>query len=225
MLMGLFTGVQVGDAMDGHKRASVYFRVMCVNPYPKPSELRQAFMEARRDVSVTAVSNWFDLNRGQIIARFRDRRSALVRFVKLAIASELKVGRAPDVGDEGMDQWRQHCAEAWKRAKADARKSGLYYPKFVTTLLMQHAESSDPYVEHMDPFIVGDIEQEPAHLSESLVGMEAYWLLIIAVGFETVCIQEQGTMQCSKSIVNSGSLSAAKLIVQAQRKAYRINPQ
>ena len=72
LLQGLFTGAQIGDALDGHKRASVYFRILCVTPYPKPSEVRQAFLEARNDVSVDAVKNWFDLNRVQILARFRD---------------------------------------------------------------------------------------------------------------------------------------------------------
>ena len=92
LLQGLFTGAQYGDAMDGHKRASIYFRIICLNPYPKPSEIRQAFLEARNDVTEDAVNNWFDMNRVQLLTRFRDRRSALVRHVKLAVGVKLKVG-------------------------------------------------------------------------------------------------------------------------------------
>jgi hypothetical protein len=106
LLQGLFTGEKIGDAMDGHNRVSIYFRILIV--YPKPSEIKQAFLEARNDISLDGVKNWFDLNRSQILTRFRDRRSALVRFVKVAVAMELKIGKPPEDGGEGtMAQWKQ----------------------------------------------------------------------------------------------------------------------
>jgi hypothetical protein len=223
LLGGLFTGTQIGDSMDGQKRASVYFRILTVQPYPKPSELKQAFLEARRDVTTEAVIRWFDVNRVQILARFRDRRSALVRHVKLVVATELKVGRPPEEGEKTtMDEWRHQCTVAWLAAKDEARSRGLFYPEFVTTLLMNHAETADPYVTHVKPFVLPvEVEQgeEPAspHQYESLEGMEAYWLIIIAVSFERTCVDEHSNVQCSKGTVNSTSLGAARAIVCAQR--------
>jgi hypothetical protein len=226
LLQGLFTGAQVGDAMDGHKRASVYFRILTLNPYPKPSEIRLAFLDARNDVTVDAVNNWFDLNRVQILGRFRDRRSALVRYVKLAVAIELKVGKPPEEGGEGsLAQWKERCIDAWKSAKTVAKQNGLLYPEFVTKLLLHHAESADPYIDHPDPFIfvpeIADDATAAVHPYLSLGILEAYCLMIIALSFEAVLVQDPNAVQCSKHSINSASLFSARLIVKKQRETYR----
>ncbi len=59
---------------------------------------------------------------------------------------------------------------------------------------------------------------EPSYVT--LEGMEAYWLLIIAVSFEALCVQDNSSMQCSKQSITDGHLIAAREIVKSQRAAY-----
>ena len=153
------------------------------------------------------------------------RRSALVRHVKLAVASELKVGKAPEEGGEGtMAEWRERCVASWYSAKVEAKAKGLLYPEFVTKLLMHHAESADPYVDHLDPFVVSENDNDnsdAAHLYASLEVMEAYWLLIIALSFEALLVQDPSAGQCSKNSITDAHIVVSRMVVRKQRQSYQ----
>ncbi len=106
-----------------------------------------------------------------------------------------------------------------------AKQNGLLYPEFVTKLLLHHAESADPYIDRPDPFtFVPEIAADATaavHPYLSLEFMEAYWLMIIALSFEAVLVQDPNAVQCSKHSINSASLFSARLIVKKQRQTYR----
>ena len=220
VLQGLFNGNMFGDVRDGQKRACVYFRQICKNPYPKETEIGSLFRESREDVSMVAVTNWLESNSRELMANYRNRRSGLIRFIKEAISMSLGVGRIPmeNGSPNVIQEWKLVVSAAWLAAKEAAKIEGLIYPRIVSHFIAEHAKASDPYTTYSSGHCPLDLDNELWW--SNLITLEAFALNIISVCFgkRTAGLN----IECSQKNLGGALLKETVSVVLHQRSLYEL---
>jgi hypothetical protein len=220
VLQGLFNGNMFGDVRDGQKRACVYFRQICKNPYPLETEIGSLFRECREDVSLIAVSNWLESNSKELMANYRNRRSGLIRFIKEAISMSLGVGRIPlENGTPSVIlEWKLVVRDAWLLAKEAAKAEGLFYPRIVSHFIAEHAKASDPYITYSSGHCPLDLDIELRW--SNLIILEAFALNIISVCFGKRTTDRN--IECSQKNLGGALLKESVSLVLQQRSRYEL---
>ena len=218
VFQGLFNGNLFGEVLDGQKRACVFFRQLCINPYPKEKELGNLFMENREDVSNLAVKNWLESNSKEFMASFRNRRSGLIRFVKEAISIQLGIGRIPLENGVPvvLQEWRKKVRDAWAAAKLAAKGEGLFYPRAVSQFLFEHAKVSDTYSTFSCGHCPDDLLRDLWW--SNLIILEAFALNVISTSFGGRT--SDGNIECCEKNLGGEVLKEFSQLVLRQRSRY-----
>ncbi len=215
---GLFTYSRFGDYYDGHKRSAVLFRQLAKKPYCSDEELLGSFIDGRMDVPESVVIEWFKEHKEVITMKYRDRRSSFVRQVKERVSLHFSCGKIPVVaGNAGvMKKWKRTVGDNWDLAKFEARKSGLHYPRVLTSIVERIAQQSDTYVQYKAGFVEENIEQ--SEFAINLIILEAYACNVVAVCFGKRACDEE--VECNDETLGGEALVKAMRKVVLQRARY-----
>ena len=92
---GLFDGNRQGEFVNGQKRQCVLFRALAINPYASIDDVKTELEHAKEGIQDSVFQTWWAIHKTAIGDRFRDRRSAFVKYIRDNVGERLGMGKCP----------------------------------------------------------------------------------------------------------------------------------
>jgi hypothetical protein len=182
------------------------------------NEIQTELEHAKEGIQDKDFIIWWGIHKTAIGDRFRDRRSAFVKYIRDNVGEHLGMGKCPSEkgNPKAIRDWKIGVCNAWTMGLIIARCQRLYYPAFVTQLVLSTSSSSDPYTTYLGEYVPVDLDA--GDYWRNLIILEAFACNIIAVCFsERICRQN---VQCDEDNAGGEALGKAIKLVLHQRGFY-----